>query len=428
MNLLIKNGRLVDPANKIDGYHDLLIKDGLVAAIDPAKENLSAIDSKIDANDLIICPGLIDLRARLREPGLEYKATMDSELSAAVEGGITTLCIPPDTNPVIDTPAMVQMVQQRAHQIGKCSVHPLGALTLGLKGEQLSDMASLDAAGCVGVSNGLNAVANTLVMRRAMQYASNFELTVFVHAQDAWLTGNGCVHEGEISTRLGLPAIPEAAETVAVARELALIETTGASCHFCGLSTARAVDMIARAQAEGLPVTADVTAHHLHLSEHDIGHFNTLCHVMPPLRSERDRERLRAAVNEGVVSAICSDHQPHELDAKLLPFSESEPGISGLNTLLALTLKLVEQGVIDITAAIDRLTAGPATVLGIDAGHLAVGAIADLCIFDPDQEWQLDRQQITSRGKNTPFAGWPMPARVRYTLSNGELVYQADNV
>ena len=428
MKLLIKNGRLIDPANKIDGHHTLLIEDGFVAALDPGDGDLTGIDTEIDASGLVVCPGLVDLRARLREPGLEFKATMDSELSAAVEGGITTLCVPPDTDPVIDTPAMAQMVQQRAWQIGKCFVHPLGALTLGLKGEQLSDMASLEAAGCVGVSNGLNTVANTLVMRRAMQYASTFGLTVFVHAQDAWLTGNGCVHEGEISTRLGLPAIPEATETAAVARELALIETTGASCHFCGLSTARAVDMIARAQAEGLPVTADVTAHHLHLSEHDIGHFNTLCHVIPPLRSERDRERLRAAVHEGTVTAVCSDHQPHEMDAKLLPFSESEPGISRLNTLLPLTLKLVEQGVTDMVTAIDRLTAGPARVLGIDAGHLAPGATADLCIFDPDCEWQLDRQKIASRGKNTPFEGWPMPARVCYTLIGGDVIYRYDEL
>lgn len=425
MGLLVRNGRVIDPAHGIDGQHDIYINDGFIAAYDQAPRDFE-LGREIDAAGLIVCPGLIDLRARLREPGLEHKATIDSEIAAAVTAGITTLCVPPDTNPLIDTPAMAQMLQQRAWQIGASFIHPLGALTRDLKGELLTDMAALAEAGCVGVSNALAPVYNTVVMRRAMQYASTFGLTVFLYAQDHYLQGNGCVHEGEISTRLGLPAIPEAAETVGVTRDLALIETTGARCHFCGLSTARAVDMIEQAQARGLPVTADVTAHHLHLTEHDIGFFNTQCHVIPPLRSERDRDRLRDGIKRGAISAVCSDHQPHEPDAKLAPFSESEPGVSGLETLLPLTLKLVQQGVLDLSAALATLTQRPAEILGIDAGQLAVGATADVCIFDPDAEWNFDRDAMLSRGHNTPFHNWPFRGKVMYTLVGGEIAYQRD--
>ena len=422
MGMVITNGRVIDPTHNVDGPHTLYINDGFIAGIDAAPEDFES-EREVDATGLVVCPGLIDLRARLREPGQEYKATLDTELSAAVAGGVTTLSIPPDTTPAIDTPAMAQMIQQRAWQIGKSFIHPLGALTQNLAGETLTNMASLEEAGCVGVSNALVAVKDTVVMRRAMQYASTFDLTVFLHAQDPWLLGNGVVHEGEISTRLGLPAIPEATETVGVARDLALIETTRAACHFNGLSTARAVDMIAQAQREGLPVTADVSAHHLHLTEHDIGFFNTLCHVVPPLRSQRDRERLRGALTEGVIGAICSDHQPHEPEAKLAPFSESEPGISGLETLLPLTLKLVMEQVLSLPEAIALLTSRPAQILGIDSGHLGVGATADICVFDMDAEWVFNREAMLSRGKNNPFHNWQMPGKVIYTIIGGEIAY-----
>lgn len=423
MGLTIRNGRIIDPANGVDGRHTLYIHDGFVAGLDRPPDDFEA-DREIDASGLVVAPGLVDLCARLREPGQEHKATIDSEVAAAVAGGITTLCIPPDTYPVIDTPATAQMIQQRAWQIGKTFIHPLGALTRGLAGDELTDMAALEEAGCVGVSNAMAPVRNTLVMRRAMQYASTFGLTVFLHAQDPWLQGNGCVHEGEISTRLGLPAIPEAAELVGVARELALIETTGARCHLQHLSSGRAVDMVARARDQGLPVSADVTAHHLHLTEHDIGFFNSLCHVLPPLRGGRDRDRLRGALRDGTIGAICSDHQPHETDAKLAPFSESEPGISGLETLLPLTLKLVEEDVLDLSSALALLTCGPARILGIDAGHLGIGASADVLIFDLEDEWPFEREAMVSRGKNNPFQGWAFKGRVRTTIIGGEIAYQ----
>ncbi len=424
MGLVIRHGRLIDPAHGIDGHHDLYINDGFVAALDHQPDDFT-VGRVIDANGLIVCPGLIDLRARLREPGLEHKATIVSEVAAAVSAGVTTLCVPPDTDPVIDTPAMAQMLQQRAWQLGKTFIHPLGALTKNLEGHILTDMAALSEAGCVGVSNALAPVRDTVVMRRAMQYASTFELTVFLHAQDPWLQGNGCVHEGEISTRLGLPAIPEAAETVGVARDLALIETTGARCHFDQLSSARAVEMIAEAQQRGLPVTADVSAHHLHLTEHDIGFFNSQCHVIPPLRSQRDRTALCQGVKDGVIAAICSDHQPHEPDAKLAPFSESEPGISGLETLLPLVLKLVDRKLLNLSEAIAALTHKPAEVLGIDAGHLRPGSTADICVFDADHEWEFDRQKMISRGRNSPFHGWPFKGRITHVLVGGELLFES---
>ncbi len=422
--IAIKSGRLVDPKNQIDAATDLFIAESNIIAIGEMPDGFDP-DITIDASEKIVCPGLVDLRARMREPGLEKKATIKSETLAAVKGGITTIICPPDTKPVIDTPAMAQMLQQRAWQTGRTFIHPLGALTQGLKGEKLTDMWALANSGCVGMSNALSPITNSLVMRRAMQYASTFDIPVFLHSQDPWLTGNGVVHEGFVSTELGLPSVPEAAETVGVARDLALIETTGATAHLCQLSSGRAISMLAEAQDKGVKVTADVTAHHLHLSEHDVGLFNTLCHVQPPLRGKQDRRALRDALKNGVITAICSDHQPHGNDAKLLPFSESEPGISGLETLLSLTLKLVEENELSLTQAIGLITAGPADIAGIDAGHLSVNARADVCIFDPVQEWVVTSDSLVSRGKNTPFMNQRFKNKVTATIIGGEIVYTA---
>lgn len=423
MGLLIERGRLLDPAHGIDRVCDLYVDSGFVAGVGRAPEGFH-IERRLDARGKIVCPGLVDLRARLREPGQEYKANIETETRAAVAAGITTLCCPPDTHPAIDTPAMAQMIQQRAWQVGLAFIHPLGALTRGLEGRQLTDMAALDEAGCVGFSNAWQPITDTLVLRRAMEYAAGFGLTVFLHPEDPWLKADGCVHEGEVGTRLGLPGIPEAAETVGVARDLALIEQTGVRAHFCQLSSARAVAMVAEARRLGLPVSVDVTAHHLHLTEHDVGAFDTQCHVRPPLRSQRDRDGLRQALRDGVFGAICSDHQPHEPDAKLAPFSDSEPGISALETLLPLTLKLVDDKLLGLGDALAYLTTKPAAILGIDAGHLGVGASADVCIFDPNAEWTLTPQTMKSRGRNTPFLGWRFRGRVTHTLVGGEIVFE----
>jgi dihydroorotase len=422
----ISGGRLIDPENRIDDRLDLYIADGRIAAIGAAPDGFSE-DVELDADGLVVIPGLIDLCARLREPGQEHKASIDGECRAAAAGGITTLCCPPDTDPVIDTPAVVELIRHRAQQAGAARVVTLGALTKGLHGEQLSEMAALQRAGCVGVSNALKPLASTLVERRAFEYAATFGLTVFLHADDAALSANGCIHEGELSTRLGLPGIPQAAETVAVARDLALIQQTGVRAHFCRLTTQHAVRMVARAQFDGVPVSADVAVPHLYLSEVDTVDFGADYHFIPPLRTQEDREGLRKGLLSGTVSALCSDHQPHEPDAKLAPFPATEPGASGVDSLLSLTLKLVDEDQNLLADAIARVTSGPAKILGIPYGDLAVGRAADLCIYAPDSNWRLDETSMNSQGKNTPFRGWEMPGRVRHTLRDGQIIFSSEN-
>lgn len=425
MRLAIRNGRLIDPANGIDARLDLFITDGRIAAAGSAPDGFDA-DRVIDAGGNIVCPGFIDLRAHPREPGQEHKATIASETRAAAHGGVTTLCCPPDTDPVIDTPAVATLVRRRAMTTGMSRIIPIGALTRGLDGEHLSEMAALAEAGCAGVGNGFHPVRSPLIMLRAMEYAATFNLTVFVNPQDPALANDGKAHDGAVSTRLGLPAIPAAAETCAVAAHLALVEQTGARTHFSLLSTARAAQMIARARHDGLPVSADVSIHHLHLSENDVLDFDSLCHVQPPLRTLRDRDGLRDWLGRGVIQAICSDHQPHEPDAKLRPYGETAPGISGLETLLPLALRLVDDGVLDLATVIDRLSRQPAQILGIDGGDLGAGRRADVCIFDPERSWVLDRQALASRGHNTPFLDWEMKGRVTATVVAGRPVYQLD--
>ncbi len=424
MRILITNGHLIDPANEIDQPTELAIADGRIVACGEIPADFAA-DEIIDARGQIVCPGLIDLAAHLCEPGNEHKGTIASETRAAAAGGITTLCMPPDTDPIIDNPAVSELIHQKAEAAGFARVVTLGALTQQLKGEQLAEMVKLQQeGGCVGISNARQPVKNNLIMRRAMEYAASCGLTVFLHANDPGLSGQGCVHEGAISTRLGLPGIPESAETVAVARELMLIEQTGVRAHFCQIACAHSVQMIARAQHDGLPVSMDVAAHQLHLIDMDVGHFNSQCHVLPPLRSQRDRDALRSGVGSGTISAICSDHQPHDADAKLAPFAETEPGISALETLLPLSLRLVEDGVLPLTDLIAKLTTEPARILGLNSGHLAAGAHADVCIFDPTQHWAVDPAKFISHGKNSPFNGWELKGRVTHTLLGGRPVFE----
>lgn len=422
MRTLIRGGRVIDPANRIDAVMDVYIANGVIAAVGHAPAGF-APESIIDAHGRIVCSGLVDLRTRLREPGQEFKATIASETKAAAASGITTVCVAPDTTPVIDNPAVVDMIHQRAAASDMARVKVIGALTQGLEGKQIAEMLALKEAGCVGVGNGLAPVTNSLVMRRAMEYAASHDLTVFIHPEDAWLRGSGCAHEGPMSTRLGLGGIPEIAETIAVARDLALAERAGARIHFGALSSTKAVRMVARARHDGLPVTADVTAHHLHLTDMDLGEFNSACHVRPPLRTQRDRDGLRNGVIQGTIDAICSDHQPHDVDAKNGPFSSTEPGISGLETLLPLTLRLVEEGLIPMSDALARLTCNPARILGIAAGTLQPGAAADICIFDPNEMWEFSTTRMLSHGKNSPFDQWMFKGRVTHTLLGGRVVH-----
>ena len=427
MRQVIINGRLIDPANKVDEVADLYLADGRIIGHGAKPDGFTA-ERTIDANGKIVIPGLIDLSAHLREPGQEHKGNIASETRAAAAGGITTLCVSPDTDPIIETPAVAELIMRRANDAGYARVLPVGALTAGLKGEHLAEMGLLHQQGkCIAVSNACRPVSQTHVMRRAMEYAASCGLPVFLHAEDRSLSQGGCVHEGIMSTRLGLPGLPEAAETVAVARELMLIEQTGVRAHFCHLSASHSIQMIARAQHDGLPVTMGVTPHHLHLTEMDIGFYNSQCHVLPPLRTQRDRNGLRAGLTNGSISVICSDHQPHDPDAKLAPFADTEPGISGLETLLPLALRLVTDGVVSLTEAIAKLTSEPARILNLaDSGTLASGARADICIFDPEQHWTVVPEQLVSAGKNTPFDGWELIGKVSQTLLEGKLVYESD--
>ena len=422
-SLLIAGARLLDPATKLDTTGFVGVRNGVIAHVG-RKAPKGRFGRTLQADGLWLIPGIVDLCARLREPGAAHKATIRSEMPAAQAGGITTLCIPPDTRPVIDTPSVVDRIQTRVARAGAgLDVRVLGALTQNLGGEALPDMAALAAAGVVGVTNAFAPLANLLIARRALEYAQGVGLTVHVTPQDAALSDGGCAHEGAVATRLGLPGIPAAAETVAIAQWLALVEETGARVHFGRLSTARGAEMIAQAQAAGLPVTADVAMHQLFLTDESLAGFNVACHVMPPLREATDRDALRAAVRKGTIGAICSDHQPHEADAKINPLPLTEPGISALETLLPLALRLVTEKLLTPLAAIERLTLGPARILGLEAGRLHPGAAAHLTLVDAGARWVLRAGELRSSGHHTPFDGETFRGRAVRTLHAGRSVF-----
>lgn len=419
--LHIRNGLILDPVSATAVSRDVFIADGRIAAIGKT-EGFSA-DRVIDAEGLIISPGLVDLCARLREPGQEYKADIASECAAAARSGITTLCCPPDTEPVIDEPAVVELIHRQAVNAACARVVVLGALTTALEGERLSEMAALRASGCVGVSNCRRPINPTLVLRRAFAYAANFGLTVFIEPDDNSLSDGGCAHEGPVASRLGLKGIPVSAETIAITRALELVAETGVKAHFGRLSTARGAEIIRRAKDDGLDISADVSAHQLYLTEMDISSYNSLYHVIPPLRSQRDLEALRLALKDGVIDAVCSDHQPHEPDAKDAPFASTQPGMSTLETLLPLVLRLVDEQVVPLYTALSLLTDKPASILGLETGILEAGRPADLCLIDTEYEWQFDVDTMSSRGRNSPFDGWNLKGQARYTLVGGALVH-----
>lgn len=422
--LLIADGLILDPVTESVKTSNVYIADGSIIAIDHKPDGFEA-DQTIDASGLIIAPGLVDLCARLREPGLEFKADINSEVTAAASAGITTLCCPPDTDPVIDEAAVVELIHRKAAMAAQTRVVTLGALTSGLEGQLLSEMYTLKAAGCVGVSNVRRPVSNTLILRRAYSYAASCGITIFIEPDEHWLSDGGCAHDGPVATRLGLHGIPVSAETVAISRALELIQETGARAHFGRLSSAHGVELIRRAKEHGMTITADVSAHQLFLNEMDINSFNSMCHVLPPLRSQRDMEALRQGLHEGVIDAICSDHQPHEPDAKQAPFASTQAGISSLETLLPLSLRLVHEQVIPTYTVLSLLSTQPAAILGINAGVLAADRPADICIYDPNHDWQLEKTAMLSRGRNTPFEGWNFEGKVRYTIIGGDLRYTA---
>jgi dihydroorotase len=424
MKIHIKNGRLVDPANGIDAQQDVYIAAGRIAAVAAAPEGFVA-NRVIDAVGLVVCPGLIDLSARLREPGFEYKATLESEMAAAAAGGVTSLACPPDTDPPLDEPGLVEMLKHRARHPNFAHVYPVGALTLGLAGERLTEMAELHEAGCIAFGQANMPVVDTQVLMRALQYAATFDYPVWLQAQDPFLGKDGVAHDGEVATRLGLSGMPVSAETIAIATILQLARDTGVRVHLTRISSAAALEMIAAARSSGIAVTCDVSINHLHLSDQDIGYFNPHAHLVPPLRAGRDRDALRRGLADGTINALCSDHTPVDDDAKQVPFSEAEPGATGLELLLPLTLKWAAEMRLTLGTALARITTDSARILGLPAGTLTVGAAADVCVFDPHGSLRVTRDKLKSQGKNTPFLGMELPGRVRYTLLDGHVAYES---
>ncbi|QRM17972.1 dihydroorotase [Dechloromonas sp. TW-R-39-2] len=415
MNIEIKNGRVIDPKNGVDRSTSLYLVDGRIASLDAAPAGFVA-EQTIDAAGCVVCPGLIDLSARLN--------SIEAELAAAVAGGVTSVVVPPDADPPLDEPELADRLVHRGEEIGKAHILPLGALTLGLKGERLSELAGLKKAGCVAFSQANKPVVDTEALLRAMEYAATFDFAVWLQPQDYWLARNGIAHEGEVASRLGLAGIPVAAETIAIATIVQLVRDTGCRVHLTRLSSAAGVALLAQAKAEGLPVSFDVGVHHLHLTENDIGFFNRQARFDPPLRTQNDRQALSTAAASGL-AAICSDHTPVGADDKLLPFADAKPGATGLELLLPLTLKWAEAAKLPLSAAIARITQAPAEVLGLDIGHLTPGSVADICVFDPQANWLVTPEALKSRGKNSPWQGYEMTGKVRSTLVGGRLVFSS---
>jgi dihydroorotase len=424
MKIEIADGRVVDPRHGIDRTASLYIAAGKVVGLDTPPAGWHA-NRVIDARGLVVAPGLIDLSARLREPGLEYKATLESEIGAAIAGGVTSLACPPDTDPPLDEPGLVEMLKHRARSLNLAHVYPIGALTVQLQGTTLTEMGELTKAGCVAFSHADVPLVDTQLLWHAMQYAATFGYRLWLRPNDSHLGRAGVAHDGEVATRLGLPAIPAAAEVIALQTILTLMRNTGVRVHVCRLSSAESLPLIRAAKQDGLPLTCDVAVHHLHLADIDIGWFSANAHLVPPLRTPRDRAALRAAVADGTIDVVCSDHAPVDDDHKQVPFGEAEPGATGLELLLPLTLKWAQEDGIALPAALARITSEPARVVGLSAGDLAPGATADVCIFDPAAHWQVRREALRSQGKNTPFLGLEVPGRVRYTLVAGQVVHEA---
>lgn len=433
MKILIHSGRVIDPASGRDEQADIAIANGRILTIGRVPSDFEP-DYKLDAQQRVVAPGLVDLAARLREPGHEHEGMLESELAAAAAGGVTSLVCPPDTDPPLDEPGLVDMLKFRARKLSRCRLFPLGALTRGLEGSALTEMAELTESGCVGFSQAEAAIGDTTVLLRALQYAATFGYAVWLRPQDPWL-GKGVAASGAVATRLGLSGVPVIAETLALHTIFELVRSTGARVHLCRLSSAKGVELLRQAKAEGLPVTADVSINSLHLTDLDIGYFNAAMRLTPPLRQQADRDALRAALADGTIDALVSDHTPVDEDMKNLPFGEAEPGATGLELLLSLALRWGTDAGLTLPQALSKVTSEPVRVLGealgslqSSAGRLVEGGVADVCVFDPAAEWSVAPEKLASQGKHTPFAfgatGMMLPGRVTATLVAGTVAYE----
>ena len=436
MKILIQNGRVMDPATGRDEMADIAIAAGRIIAIGKIAPDFHP-NRSIDASGCVVAPGLVDLAVRLREPGQEHAGMLESETLAAVSGGVTSLVCPPDTEPVLDEPGLVDMLKFRAEKLHRSRVFPLGALTRGLKGEELTEMAELTESGCIGFGQAEVPIVNMQVLQRALQYAATFGYTVWLRPQDFWL-GKGVAASGSLATRMGLAGIPVMAETIALHTLFELLRAvhgkgSEARVHLCRISSAAGLALVRQAKAEGLPVSCDVSVHNLHLTDVDIGYYDSRCRLQPPLRQQRDRDALRAGLADGSIDALVSDHNPVDADAKVLPFAESEPGATAVELLLGLACKWAQQDGLELMQALTVLTSGPQAVLGHalgtlqhSVGRMSVGGQADLCIFDPGASWQVLPAGLCSQGRHTPFEGHELPTRVRCTLVGGHVAFERD--
>ena len=430
MRILIHGGQLIDPASGRDQRADVAIAAGRIVAIGAVSADFRP-ERRIDATGLVVAPGLVDLAVRLREPGHEHEGMLESEMAAAVAGGVTSLVCLPDTDPVLDEPGLVQMLKFRARNLNRARLFPLGALTRGLQGEALTEMTVLTQAGCIGFSQAEAAIKDTLVLHRALQYAATFGYATWLRPNDAWL-GVGVAAKGPLATRMGLSGVPVVAETIALATIFELVRDTGARVHLCRISSAAGIELVRRAKAEGLPITCDASINQLHLTDLDIGHFDAAMRLTPPLRQQRDRDAIRAALADGSIDALVSDHTPVAADAKNLPFAEAEPGATGLELLLSLALKWGAEHKLPLAQALATVTSGPVKVLGdalgslaASAGQLVEGGVADVCLFDAAAHWTVRPGALRSQGKHTPFSGYELPGRVSCTVVAGRVAFDA---
>lgn len=427
MKLVIKNGHVIDPANQLDGKYDILIEKGLIKSVEKAGK-LNGLDAKsIDAKGMIVAPGFIDMHVHFREPGFEYKETIQSGCESAAVGGFTTVAVMPNTNPTNDNRSITELMQSAAKKNGIVNVQIIGAITQGLKGEKLADMAELRDAGVIAFSDDGRPVMNNELMRRAFEYSKMLKLPLIQHSEILDLTRGGCMNEGIVSTELGLKGMPTEAEDIMVFRDISLLQRTGGRLHVAHISSGQAVDLVRMAKAKGLPVTCEAAPHHFTLTEEAVRGYNTNTKMNPPLRTQADVEAIREGLRDSTIDIIATDHAPHDRTGKEVEYSEACFGIVGLETALPLTLKLVQDKVLTLTQAIEKLTSKPAKIFNLDRGTMSVGKDADIVIFNPDEEYEVDITQFKSKSKNSPYHGWKVKGKVAHTLVRGKIVYSALN-